>query len=188
MDFNQYLVNGLIISFGRFLDILATYRVTPKLELETNYLVKKLGWIGGIILQIPLIILGAFFNTFTIFIFVYSFLITAHNISGSWLVKGMGEEEYTNMLKNGVSKVDKFRNIVLDEMTPFLVFCIPNMLIWFFFFQTIPFSYNVFLDNTNTSYVFMITFAIFFFSIVNTIRNIIYLIRLKKQMNKTNNS
>ncbi|NVM03824.1 MAG: hypothetical protein HWN67_15950 [Candidatus Helarchaeota archaeon] len=188
MDFIEYIINCLIISFGRFLDIWATYRVTPKLELETNYLVKKLGWIGGIILQAPLIILGAFFNTFTIFIFVYSFLTAAHNISGSWLVKGIGEEEYTNMLKNGISKVDKFRNIVLDEITPFLVFCVPNMLIWFFFFQTVSFSFNVFLENSNTSYLFMITFGIFFFGLINTIRNIIYLVRLKLQMKKTNNS
>ncbi|MFX0138726.1 MAG: hypothetical protein ACFFDN_34115 [Candidatus Hodarchaeota archaeon] len=188
MDLIQYIINCLIISFGRFLDILSTYRVTPKLELETNYLIRKLGWIGGIILQIPLILLGSFFNTFTIFIFVYSFLTTAHNVSGSWLVKGMGEKEYANMLKNGISKVDKFRSIVLDEFTPFLVFCVPNILIWFFLFQTIPFSINIFLENSNTAYLFMITFAIFFFGLINTIRNIIYLIRLKIQMNKTNNS
>jgi hypothetical protein len=132
--------------------------------------------------------LGAFFNTFTIFIFVYSFLIAAHNISGSWLVKGIGEEEYTNMLKDGISKVDKFRTVVLDEITPFLVFCVPIMLIWYFLFQTIPFSINIFLENSNTAYLFMITFAIFFFGLINAIRNIIYLIRLKIQMKKTNNS
>ncbi|MFX1450433.1 MAG: hypothetical protein ACFFCM_06310 [Promethearchaeota archaeon] len=188
MELIQFLINCLIISFGRFLDIFSTYRVTPKLELETNYIIRKLGWIGGIILQIPLIILGSFFNTFTIFIFVYSFLTTAHNISGSWLVKGMGEKEYTNMLKNGISKVDKFRSIVLDEITPFLVFCVPIMLIWLFFFQMIPFSFNIFLENSNPSYLFMISFAIFFFGLINTIRNIIYLIRLKIQMKDDNNS
>ena len=179
MDLIQYIINCSIIIIGRGLDIWSTYRLTPKLELETNNLIKKLGWKGGIILQIPIVILGALYNTFTLFIFVFSFLITAHNISGSWLVKGMGEEEYTEMLKDGLSKVKKFRNIFLDEISPVLVYCIPNMLIWFFFFQIVPFTVEIFIENTITAYIFIITFAIFFFGAINTVRNIFYLIRLK---------
>lgn len=185
MDLIQYLINCLVIICGRGLDIWSTYRITPKLDLETNYLIRKIGWKGGIILQIPMIILGAFFNTFTIFIFVFSFIITAHNISGSWLARGLGEEEYTKVLKEGLSKVKNFRSIILDELSPFLIYCIPNMLIWFFFFQVVPFSTDIFTENSVIAYIFMITFAIFFFGLISTIRNIFYLIRLKlKQENE----
>jgi len=154
------------------------------MELETNYIIQKLGWLGGILLQLPVIFLGAFFNTFTVFIFIFSFIIAAHNISGTWLVKGMGEENYTNMLREELAKVKKFRNIILDEITPFLIFCIPNIIMWYFFFSIIPFSFNIFLENSDPAYIFMISFAIFFFGLMSTIRNVIYLIRLRKQQQK----
>jgi len=138
------------------------------MELETNYIIQKLGWLGGILLQLPVIFLGAFFNTFTVFIFIFSFIIAAHNISGTWLVKGMGEENYTNMLREELAKVKKFRNIIM----------------WYFFFSIIPFSFNIFLENSGPAYIFMISFAIFFFGLMSTIRNVIYLIRLRKQQQK----
>ena len=77
----QFLVNGIITTIGRTLDILSTRYVTKELKLETNRLARKIGWKGMLLIQIPIILLGSLDFYFSFFIFCWSFFLFANNDS-----------------------------------------------------------------------------------------------------------
>ncbi|TFF86978.1 MAG: hypothetical protein EU551_00210 [Promethearchaeota archaeon] len=189
-DWLSFLFNMLLTALGRSLDLLSTYRVTPKLKLETNRLVSKLGWWGAICLQIPIIIIGGFLFQLSLFIFFWSLLITANNLTGTWFIKGLkdGETTYAELLKESTKKA-KWYNILLDESAPFLLFSVPNLVIWILIlnFEGNFFFYLLFSD-TIYSYILILTGTAILHGIVGTIRNFIYILRFKREIKKEEKS
>lgn len=165
----QYLINILIVSLARSLDILSTRYVTKELKLETNKLAKKLGWKGMIIIQIPLIILGALDLYFAFFIFMWSLFLFANNLEGSWYIRQVGENGYQKELKQNV-KATKTWKIVLGEVSSIFSFALSGLLIIVFLF--------IFNDIIA---VLFIALALISQGLLNTYRSLKYLIDLKKE-------
>ena len=89
----QFVINALITILGRSLDLLSTRYVSKELKLETNKLARRIGWRGMILMQIPIVALGALDFYFSFFILWWSIFLFANNIEGSWYIKEVGEEK-----------------------------------------------------------------------------------------------
>ena len=169
VEWYQYLINVLIVIIGRSLDILSTRYVTKELKLETNKLAKRLGWKGIILIQIPLIILGALDFYFAIFIFIWSLFLFANNFEGSWYVREVGEDAYQEELKRRVKKVN-MRKIILGEFSFLITYTLSGIFILLFLF--------IFNDII---VVLMICLALICQGALITFRSILYLRGLKKE-------
>jgi hypothetical protein len=195
MDIFYYLLNVGLSVLGRALDLLSTYYITPHLKLETNWLIRKLGWKGSLILQIPLIVLGTFSRELAIFILAWSIIIASSNISGAWFVRNLpeGDEKYFELLRSSAIRA-RFRNIVLDESPPLVLFVIPNVLIWIWIELEIGNVFDLIFQGTFISYILIITGALIFHGVMSFIRNILYVSRLKREekqrmeLNQTSNT
>ena len=174
IEWYQYIINALIVIVGRMLDILSTRYVTKELKLETNKLAKKVGWRGMILLQIPIIALGALDFYFAFFIFFWSLFLFANNIQGSWYVREVGEDKYIEELKIHLKK-SKTWKIILGEISTLLTFTLAGILILFF----------LFLVNDLIA-VFFIALALIFQGLLGTFRSVNYLFDLKKKESDLN--
>ena len=169
VEWYQYLINTFIVIIGRSLDILSTRYVTKELKLETNKLAQKIGWKGMILIQIPLIVIGALDFYFAFFIFIWSLFLFANNIEGSWYVKEIGEDSYLKELKNRVNKSETWK-IVFGELSHVLTFTVAGILILIFLFII-----------KDIIIVILIAIILISHGLIGTIRSILYLIRLKKE-------
>ncbi len=172
-EWYQYFINAFIVIIGRSLDILSTRYVTKELKLETNKLAQKIGWKGMILIQIPLIIIGALDFYFAFFIFIWSLFLFANNIEGSWYVKEVGEESYQKELKRRIEK-SKTWKIIFGELSYLLTFSIAGILILFFLFII-----------KDLLIVILIAVSLICHGILGTIRSIQYLIALKKEKSES---
>jgi len=165
----QILINAIIATVGRALDIVSTRYVSKELKLETNKFARRLGWPGAILIQIPLILICCLDFYLALFIFVWSFYLFANNLEGSWYVKQVGEDKYQKELKGFVEKSKTLR-IVLGEISALLTFTLSGAFILIFLF--------VFNDILG---VVFICFALIFQGILGTVRSIKYLMELKQE-------
>jgi hypothetical protein len=161
-------VNAIITTIGRALDIISTRYVTKELKLETNWVARKIGWKGMILMQIPIIFLGSLDFYFSFFIFWWSLFLFANNIEGSWYIKQVGEETYQKELKDRLNK-SKTWKIVISELSLFLKFTLAGVSNLVFLF--------VFNDLVA---VLLISTALIIQGIFGTISSIMYLLDLKK--------
>ena len=164
----QYILNAIIVIFARSLDIVSTRYVTKELKLETNKLAKKVGWRGMILMQIPTVILGALDFYLALFILVWSLLLFANNIEGSWYVKEIGEESYQKELKTHLVKAKTWQ-VVLGEISYLLTFTVSGILIIVFLF--------VFNDLIA---IFFIALALICEGFIATVRGLSYLLELRR--------
>jgi hypothetical protein len=165
----QYFLNMLIVIFARSLDILSTRYVTKELKLETNKLARKVGWKGMILMQIPTIILGSLDFYLALFIFVWSLLLFANNIEGSWYVKEIGEDRYQKELKTHLVKAKKWQ-VLFGEISYILTFTVSGILIIVFLFV-----YN------DVIAVFFIALALICEGVIATVRSLSYLLELRQE-------
>jgi len=165
----QYIINAILATLGRALDIISTRYVSKELELETNKFAQRLGWPGAILIQIPLIVLCSFDFYLALFLFIWSFYLFANNLEGSWYVKQVGEEQYKEELREQLHKSKTLR-IILGEISSLLTYTISGILILIF----------IFVLNDYIGVIF-ICGALIFQGLMGTIRSIKYLLELKKE-------
>jgi hypothetical protein len=90
----EYGVYALLLLFSRGMDFLSTWIATPNLVLEANPLAKRLRWKWGILLNLVLCGLFAFWPLPAIIICTTSVLVAARNFQLAWLMRSHGEENY----------------------------------------------------------------------------------------------
>jgi len=168
----QFFINAIIVIIGRLLDMLSTRYVTKELKLETNRIARKIGWKGMILMQIPIVILGALDFYLSLFILSWSIFLFANNIEGSWYIKQAGEDEYQKEIKTRL-ETSKTWKIIFSEFSSFLKFTLAGTFIIIFLF--------VFNDLLA---VFLIALALIIQGIFGTISSILYLLDLKRDKTK----
>jgi hypothetical protein len=104
---------GVLLS-ARGADFLSTWIATPNLVLEANPISKKLGWKGGIVLNVLLCAAFALWPLPSIVISTTSLLVAARNFQSAWLMRSLGEEPYRYWF------VERMRETPL----PLYVFCL----------------------------------------------------------------
>src|SRR5215469_18831818 len=90
----DYCLMVLLLVFSRGMDIRSTWVATPKLVLEGNPLVKKLGWRWAVITSVGISFGMAFWLSTTIAVSTMSVLVAARNFQSAWLMRSMGEDHY----------------------------------------------------------------------------------------------
>ncbi len=164
----QYFINILITVIGRLLDLLSTRYVSRELKLETNRLAKRIGWKGMVLMQIPLVVLGALDFYFSFFILWWSLFLFANNIEGSWYIKEVGETKYHKELESRVKKSTIWK-ILFSEISYVIKFSLAGIFIIIFLF--------VYYDLLA---VFLISLALIIQGIFGAINSIFYLLNLRK--------
>ncbi len=93
----QHVLAALLL-LSRLGDLSSTYLVTPTLKLESNDLVRRLGWKYAILTL--LIAVAPYYNPqMAMVILVPSLLVSASNISKIWAARTMGEDEYADYVQ-----------------------------------------------------------------------------------------
>ncbi len=89
-----YWLIFLLLFVSRGMDFLSTWVATPNMVLEGNPIAKKLGWKWGIVVNLALCVLFAFWPLPAIVISTTSVLVAARNFQSAWLMRSLGEHLY----------------------------------------------------------------------------------------------
>lgn len=100
-----YFFNLALMVFSRGMDFLSTWIATPNLVLEANPIAKRIGWRGGIALNILICICLASWPLPAIVISTMSLLVAGRNLQMAWLMRSMGEERYALWFSERLSEV-----------------------------------------------------------------------------------
>jgi hypothetical protein len=84
----------LMLLVTRGMDFLSTWVATPNMVLEGNPMAKKMGWRWGIVVNLLLCFLFAFWPLPAIVISTTSALVAARNFQSAWLMRSLGEQIY----------------------------------------------------------------------------------------------
>lgn len=90
----EYGILLLLLSLARAADFISTWIATPNLQLEANPIARRLGWRGGIVVNLVVCGICARYPVPAIMIITSSALVAARNFQSAWLMRTMGEEQY----------------------------------------------------------------------------------------------
>jgi hypothetical protein len=93
-----YFMFFALLLFSRGMDLLSTRIATPNMVLEGNPLARRMGWRGGIIFSFSFSAVVAFWPLPAIMISVMSLLVAARNFQSAWMMRSMGEADYSNFI------------------------------------------------------------------------------------------
>jgi hypothetical protein len=99
-----FLYLGLLV-FSRGMDFLSTWIATPNLTLEANPLARRLGWRWGMVVNIVVCALAAFWPLPAIVIITTSLLVAARNLQSAWLMRALGEQGYRSWMADQLGQV-----------------------------------------------------------------------------------
>src|SRR5437773_11506825 len=88
----EHLLCALIF-ISRLGDIGSTYLITPKLKLETNPIVRKLGWWFAIA-TLAVCLVPYYSTAMAIIVLVPSLMVSAANAGKIWVARAFGEGAY----------------------------------------------------------------------------------------------
>ena len=91
----QYLALLAALGFARGMDFFSTWVATPNLVLEGNPLARRLGWKWGTAVNAALCLGFAHWPLSAIVIATASVLVAAHNFQNAWLMRSLGEQNYS---------------------------------------------------------------------------------------------
>jgi hypothetical protein len=96
IDASTHLLAALVL-VSRLGDIVSTRLITPRLRLEANPVVRRLGWPFAtatlLVALVPYVDMVA-----GVVVLVPSLLVAASNLSRGWLVRALGEAEFEELL------------------------------------------------------------------------------------------
>jgi hypothetical protein len=92
-----HLIAGLCV-VSRVGDVATTYLVSPTLKLESNFIVRRLGWRFAL-LTIIVGLIPYYSPPLGLIVLTASFLVSASNASKILLARAIGEEELAGLMK-----------------------------------------------------------------------------------------
>ena len=90
----EYFMMLALLIFSRGMDFLSTWVATPNLVLEGNPLAKKLGWTGGVLVNVIAVVFLSMWPLSAIVVSTASVLVAARNFQSAWLMRSLGEHSY----------------------------------------------------------------------------------------------
>lgn len=90
----HYSLLFLLLIVSRGMDLLSTWVATPNLVLESNPVVKRLGWKWGIPYSLVPCFVFAFWSLTAIIFITASILVAARNFHNAWVARSVGEPRY----------------------------------------------------------------------------------------------
>jgi len=112
---------AVLIFLSRLGDIGSTYLASPRLELESNSIIRRLHWPFAVLTTLVFVIpwwdVGG-----GIVIMVASWLVAASNSSKLWLIRALGESEYRALLERSAANAKPLQSLIFSLM-PALFMC-----------------------------------------------------------------
>lgn len=131
----------VLIFISRLTDIGSTWMVTPKLRLEANPIVRKLGWKYAILTTLACLI-PYYDPGIGLMCLVVFLLVSSANIGKAWFVRAMGEEEYEKLLIT-VARKSKLRSALWPMLTScFFLFFVGLILLYLYPDQETDWGYD----------------------------------------------
>lgn len=104
----DYLITLGLLCFARGMDFLSTWFATPTLVLEANPLAKWLGWKWGIAFNLLLCLATAHWPLAGLILVTTSLLVAARNFKSAWLMRALGERDYSLMVGDAMSRTSRW--------------------------------------------------------------------------------
>ena len=99
-----YWLDFALLFLGRGADLVSTWIATPRLLLEANPLARRLGWRGGIIVNLLACAVFAVWPLPSVMIVTTSLLVAAHNLQSAWLMRALGEAAYRTWIAGQLTR------------------------------------------------------------------------------------
>lgn len=100
----EYFSYLALLASARLMDFVSTWIATPRLVLEANPLAKWMGWKWGGLVNVMFCLAFAVWPLPTIVIATTSVLVAARNFQSAWLMRSMGEREYSRWIAERLSQ------------------------------------------------------------------------------------
>jgi hypothetical protein len=133
---------AVLILLARLGDIGSTWLASPRLELESNSIIRRLHW------PFALLTLGVFVIPWWdvgagIVIMVASWLVAASNSSKLWLIRAMGESEYRALLTRMAAGARPLPSVLFSLLPALFVCMLGATVIYLYPDETTDFGYHV---------------------------------------------
>lgn len=102
-----YWAGVALLLVARGLDFLSTWIATPSLLLEANPIARRLGWRGGILVNLLVCLVAAAIPFVAVLISVTSMLVAARNFQAAWVSRTMGEYEFRDHWETQFRRANK---------------------------------------------------------------------------------
>jgi hypothetical protein len=129
-----------MLTVARGLDLLSTYIATPNLRLEGNPVARWLGWRGGLITNIVLVLLFSTWPLLAISLTTTSLLVAARNLQSAWIMRSMGEIQYRLWMSDRLAESPRGLALVCFLGEALLFGCVGIGLMVFAEERLIPFA------------------------------------------------
>lgn len=126
----EYLVVFSLVALARGADFLSTWVASPQLHLEANPLARRLGWRGGLVLNLGLTALVACWLLPAVILATASLLVAARNFQSAWLPRSMGEEAYRQWLGERLAQTRRGLYLACVAAQAGLVGAVGAALVW----------------------------------------------------------
>jgi hypothetical protein len=90
----SYWIMLALLALARGADFLSTWVATPNLVLEGNPIAKRLGWRGGVVVNLLVCVVLAQWPLAAIVVATASVMVAARNFQSAWVMRSLGEHNY----------------------------------------------------------------------------------------------
>lgn len=144
MEFHESakITLAVLILLSRLGDIGSTYLASPRLELESNSVIRRLRWPFAL-LTILVFIIPWWDVGSGIVIMVASFLVAASNSSKLWLIRAMGETEYRALLERMAAGARPVPSVIFSLMPALFMAMLGATVMYLYPNQTTDPGYHV---------------------------------------------
>jgi hypothetical protein len=112
MNISDLMINIVILTIGRSLDLLSTWYGTPNFEIELNTWMKKVGWRNTILINIVLVLVASRSRKSAIILGTLSMIIAARNFQVGTMARAIGEQNYRATYRKFVSSTPWYFNML----------------------------------------------------------------------------
>lgn len=133
---------AMLILISRLGDIGSTYLASPKLELESNMVIRRLRWpfaaLTILVFIVPYWDIGS-----GIVIMVASLLVAASNSSKIWLIRAMGETEYFKLMTRMAARAKLVPSLIYSLMPALFMSILGETIMYLYPDQNAELAYHV---------------------------------------------
>jgi hypothetical protein len=135
-----YFLLAALLGVSRGLDFLSTWLATPNLVLEANPIARKLGWRGGIAVNLLVCLLCACWPLPAIIVMTTSVLVAARNFQSAWLMRSLGENAYRVWMVERLAQSNRLVFVFCVLAQVVLVAAVGGTLVGFSGWRLVPFA------------------------------------------------
>lgn len=150
----EFWILSTVLLVSRGMDFLSTYVATPNMVLEANPIARKMGWKWGVLFNLALVAGFARWPLAAIIISTTSLLVAARNFQGAWMMRIMGEYEYSSHVVDKILRTPLPLYLLCLLGQTGLVAAVGGTLMYFSELYLVPFGIGIGL----VSYAFAVGF------------------------------